>query len=172
GIYTEIKSPAWHQEQGVDISRLTMSILKKYQLDDSSKAVYVQCFDFDETKRLRKELGAKVKLIQLIAENDWQESATNYNYLKTTKGLKEVAEVAQGIGPWIPQILNLETKAPTNLVALAHSEGLAVHPYTFRRDALPVNITAEEMLNVLFNDVKIDGIFTDFTDITVDYLYQ
>lgn len=172
GIYTEIKSPAWHQEQGVDISLLTMATLRKYQLDDPDKAVYIQCFDFAETKRLRNELGAKVKLIQLIAENDWQESTTDYNYLKTQKGMKDIAAVAQGIGPWIPQVLDIKKKAPTNLVALAHNEGLAVHPYTFRKDALPTNISTQEALDLLFNDVKIDGIFTDFTDITIHYLSQ
>ncbi|MEP1385404.1 MAG: glycerophosphodiester phosphodiesterase [Paraglaciecola sp.] len=172
GFYIEIKSPAWHREQGVDISQLTMSLLRKYQLDDSDKAVYIQCFDFTETKRLRNELGAKVKLIQLIAENDWQESTTDYDYLKTPEGLKDISGVAQGIGPWIPQILDLEKKAPTNLVTMAHDLGLAVHPYTFRKDALPANVSTHEALDLLFNKAKIDGLFTDFTDITIDYLSQ
>ncbi|MEP4099399.1 glycerophosphodiester phosphodiesterase family protein, partial [Paraglaciecola sp.] len=172
GFYIEIKSPAWHREQGVDISQLTMSLLRRYQLDDSDKAVYIQCFDFTETKRLRNELGAKVKLIQLIAENDWQESTTDYDYLKTPEGLKDISGVAQGIGPWIPQILDLEKKAPTNLVTMAHDLGLAVHPYTFRKDALPANVSTHEALDLLFNKAKIDGLFTDFTDITIDYLSQ
>ncbi|MFT6345062.1 MAG: glycerophosphoryl diester phosphodiesterase, partial [Paraglaciecola sp.] len=42
GFYPEIKSPAWHREQGVDISQLVMAVLRKHQLDDADKAIYVQ----------------------------------------------------------------------------------------------------------------------------------
>ncbi|MFT2092914.1 glycerophosphodiester phosphodiesterase [Paraglaciecola sp. 2405UD69-4] len=170
GLYTEIKSPAWHQEQGVDISQLTMNILRKHQLDDPNKAVYIQCFDFLETKRIRNALGAKVKLIQLIAENDWLESTSDYDYLKTPAGLKEISQVAQGIGPWIPQLLDFDQKQATALTKLAHNEGLAVHPYTFRKDALPANISTQEALDLLFKEAQVDGIFTDFTDTVIDYL--
>ena len=172
GLYPEIKSPAWHQAQGVDISQLVMAVLRKYQLDDADKAIYVQCFDFAETQRLRNELNAKVKLIQLIAENDWHESPTDYDVLKTPTGLKAIAKVAQGIGPWIPQLVDLKTMQPTGLVKQAHIAGLQVHPYTFRKDALPASLNTPQTLDLLFKKLKIDGVFTDFTDVTVDYLNQ
>lgn len=169
GFYPEIKSPAWHQKQGVDISKLVLSMLRKHGLDNADKEIYVQCFDFAETQRLRKELGAKVKLIQLIGENDWLESPTDYEVLKTPIGLKAIAKVAQGIGPWIPQLINLETMLPTNYIKQAHNAGLQVHPYTFRKDALPVNVNAQQMLQLLFDELKVDGLFTDFTDTVVNY---
>jgi glycerophosphoryl diester phosphodiesterase len=170
GFYPEIKSPAWHREQGVDISQLVMAVLRKHQLDDADKAIYVQCFDFAETQRLRNELEVKVKLIQLIGENDWQESPTDYDFLKTPLGLEAIANVAQGIGPWIPQLIDLKTMQPTAFVKQAHIAGLQVHPYTFRKDALPDNINQKQTLNMLFNDLQVDGLFTDFTDTVVDYL--
>lgn len=170
GFYPEIKSPAWHQEQGVDISQLVMAVLRKHDLDDGDKNIYVQCFDFAETERLRNDLGAKVKLIQLIAENDWLESSTDYDVLKTSEGLAAIAQVAQGIGPWIPQLVDLKTMQSTGLVKRAHRAGLQVHPYTFRKDALPENVDTQQTLHLLFNDVKVDGLFTDFTDIVVNYL--
>lgn len=170
GFYTEIKSPAWHKKQGVDISQLVMTVLRKYQLDDADKAIYVQCFDFAETQRLRNDLKAKVKLIQLIGENDWLESPTDYNFLKTPKGLKAIAKVAQGIGPWIPQLVDLTTMQLTSLVKQAHKAGLHVHPYTFRKDALPANVDTKQALQLLFAKLKIDGLFTDHPDIVVDYL--
>ena len=170
GFYPEIKSPAWHREQGVDISQLVMVVLRKHKLDDPDKAVYLQCFDFAETQRLRNDLGAKVKLIQLIGENDWQESPTDYDFLKTPAGLKAIAKVAQGIGPWIPQLVDLKTMQPTAYVGQAHIAGLQVHPYTFRKDALPENINTRQTLQLLFKDLKVNGLFTDFTDTVVTYL--
>ncbi|MEP1445474.1 MAG: glycerophosphodiester phosphodiesterase [Paraglaciecola sp.] len=170
GFYPEIKSPAWHLEQGIDISQLVMNVLRKHNLDDANKNIYVQCFDFAETQRLRNELGAKVKLIQLIAENDWLESPTDYDVLKTTQGLEAIAKVAQGIGPWIPQLVDLKTMQSTGYVAQAHNAGLKVHPYTFRKDALPDDVTKQQALQMLFKQLKVDGVFTDFTDTVVDFL--
>jgi glycerophosphoryl diester phosphodiesterase len=172
GLYPEIKSPAWHKEQGVDISQLVMAVLRKHQLDDPNKAIYLQCFDFAETQRLRNDLNAKVKLIQLIAENDWLESPTDYDDLKTQAGLKAIAKVAQGVGPWIPQLVDLKTMQPTAFVDQAHIAGLKVHPYTFRKDALPENINTQQTLQLLFKDLKVDGLFTDFTDTVVTYLAE
>ena len=170
GFYPEIKSPAWHREQGVDISQLVMAVLRKHQLDDADKAIYVQCFDFAETQRLRNDLEVKVKLIQLIGENDWQESPTDYDFLKTPLGLEAIAKIAQGIGPWIPQLIDFKTMQPTAFVKQAHIAGLQVHPYTFRKDALPDNVNQTQTLNMLFEELKVDGVFTDFTDTVVSYL--
>lgn len=170
GLYPEIKSPAWHREQGADISVVVLQLLRKHGLDSADSKIYIQCFDFAETQRWRNELGAKMPLVQLIAENGWAESATDYDYLKSPAGLKDIAKVAQGIGPWIPQLVNLETMQPTGLVTAAHAEGLVVHPYTFRKDQLPEAIVAEQALGLLFGVLKVDGVFTDFTDVTRSFL--
>ena len=170
GFYPEIKSPAWHKKQGVDISKLVMAVLRTHQLDDADKAIYVQCFDFAETQRLRNDLSAKVKLIQLIGENDWLESPTDYDVLKTPAGLEAIAKVAQGIGPWIPQLVDLKTMQPTGFVNQAHIAGLQVHPYTFRKDALPANVNTQQILNLLFEKLKVNGLFTDFPDTVVNYI--
>jgi len=172
GFYSEIKSPAWHKEQGVDISQLVMAILRKHNLDDADKAVYVQCFDFFETQRLRNELKVKVKLVQLIGENKWQESPTDFDFLKTPLGLEAIAKVAQGIGPWIPQLVDLKTMQATGFVKQAHIAGLQVHPYTFRKDELPDDVSPKQTLNMLFEGLKVDGIFTDFTDTVVAHLAE
>jgi glycerophosphoryl diester phosphodiesterase len=172
GLYPEIKSPAWHLAEGIDISAIVLAILRKYDLDDANKPIYVQCFDFSEIKRLRQKLGAKVKLVQLIADPSWEESTTDYNYILSPAGLNEVAKYADGIGPWIPQLFDLQTMRPTHVMATAKRAGLIVHPYTFRKDELPPNISANQSLDILFKVLKVDGIFTDFTDVVVDYLDQ
>jgi len=172
GYYPEIKSPAWHQQQGVDISLIVLKMLREYGLDDANQAIYVQCFDFAEIKRLRSELGAKVKLIQLIGDNSWGEAATDYTALQTPAMLAEVAKYAQGIGPWLPQVFDLKAGQATSLVGDAHQAGLQVHPYTFRQDALPPGVTPQQILSVLFNQVKVDGLFSDFTDTVVTFLAE
>ncbi|WP_299073996.1 glycerophosphodiester phosphodiesterase [uncultured Paraglaciecola sp.] len=172
GFYPEIKSPAWHRQQGVDISKLVVAELRKHNLDDPNKAIYVQCFDFEETQRLRNELKLKAKLVQLLAENDWQESPSDYDLLKTPAGLKAIAKVAQGVGPWIPQLVDLKTLQPTGLVKQAHLAGLQVHPYTFRQDALPKGLNTQQTLQLLFTKIKVNGLFTDFTDTVVEHLAE
>ena len=172
GIYPEIKSPKWHKEQGIDISKLTVDVLNKHQLNDPDKPVYVQCFDFEELKRIRNQLAAKVKLVQLIAENSWQESDSDYTYLRTPQGLAEIAKVAQGIGPWLPHVIDINSGKTQPLMKVAHDLGLVVHPYTFRVDQLPVGLSSEQTLDLLIKQAHVDGIFTDFTDVVVEYLQR
>lgn len=165
GLYPEIKSPKWHRSQGKDISTLTIEMLDKYNLNHKSANIFLQCFDFNEIKRLKTVLKAKVKLVQLLAENNWNESDNNYDYLKSANGVNEIALYADGIGPWIPQLIDTSTQQATGLHQLAHESGLVVHPYTFRADSLPEHINEQQLLDLLFNQLKVDGIFSDHTDV-------
>jgi glycerophosphoryl diester phosphodiesterase len=46
-----------------------------------------------------------------------------------------------------------------------------MHPYTFRIDKLPDYAkTYDGLLKIFFDDLEVEGIFTDFTDLTFDYL--
>ena len=57
------------------------------------------------------------------------------------------------------------------LVKDAHAAGLVVHPYTVRSDALPKHCPSMEALHAaLFRGAGIDGVFTDFTDVTRAWL--
>jgi glycerophosphoryl diester phosphodiesterase len=59
----------------------------------------------------------------------------------------------------------------TDLVANAHALGLAVHPYTFRADALPDYADSlEDALRIFLVDAGVDGVFTDFPDRAVAFL--
>ena len=64
----------------------------------------------------------------------------------------------------------MQTMQPTGLVKRAHEAGLDVHPYTFRQDALPQGISSQQALDLLFKQLKVDGLFTDFTDTVVNYV--
>ncbi len=175
GIYPEIKQPKWHRAQGHDISRIVVPILLRHGYATKTDACFLQCFELAEVKRLRQEIGWRGRLIMLIEAKAKGEDGTDFAQLCTAGGLRELAKVADGIGPAIGRIVSWPAAgaAPkfTDLVALAHAEKLAVHPYTIRRDDLPKNCPSVEALHTaLFRDAKIDGVFTDFTDITLAWL--
>lgn len=169
GIYPEVKSPAWHRSEGVDLSPLLLETLAEYGYTERDDDVFVQCFDATETRRIREQLGCRLPLVQLIAENDWGESATDYDALKTPQGLADVAEYADGIGPWIGQLYTLADidgePVSTGLVAAAHAAGLTVHPYTFRADQLAPGFDSfASMVGWFAESLGVDGLFTDFPD--------
>ncbi|MDP9126605.1 MAG: glycerophosphodiester phosphodiesterase, partial [Pseudomonadota bacterium] len=112
-----------------------------------------------------------------------------FGALLTPDGLAEVKTYADGIGPWKPQVMNLtvapypatnadgtpyvgkladvNTIAPTSLIADAHKAGLFVHTYTFRNEAKYLagvykGDPAAEYL--AFFRAGIDGVFTDFSN--------
>ncbi len=171
GIYPEIKRPAWHREEGVDITPLFLKVLRDFGYTSYEDPVYVQCFDAAELVRIRKNHDCELKLIQLIGENDWQESNTDYDRLRTTRGLRQLAKTVDGIGPWVNRLFRVGAAGvirDSGLVARAHQAGLAVHPYTFRKDDLPAGFkTFEDLLEFTMDQLNIDGLFTDFPDLVV-----
>lgn len=169
GIYPEIKRPAWHREQGVDITPLVLAVLAEHGYESHTDPVYLQCFDADELQRIRNEYRSSLKLIQLIGENDWDESNTNYDALRTARGLRRIAKSVDGIGPWVNRLYRVAANGDirdSGLVARAHAAGLAVHPFTFRQDDLPPGFSDfDALLDYTIRELNIDGLFTDFPDI-------
>lgn len=173
GIYPEIKSPAFHRGEGKDISVAVLSVLKTYGYDEQQDSVFLQCFDAAELQRIHNELlpamNMNVALVQLLG------TGPEFRASLTPAGMKMVASYAGGIGPSMQLIVAPGSVAGklqiTNLVELAHDLGLFVHPYTFRRDLLP-DYAADygELLEIFLNDIGVDGVFTDFPDLTVEYI--
>jgi glycerophosphoryl diester phosphodiesterase len=176
GIYPEIKAPAWHRAQGQDISAIVLGVLADYGYADLDDGVFLQCFDWNETQRIRGELGWRGRLVQLLGDNEWHEAPdVDYDALRTREGLAAIAEVAQGIGPSMHHVVSgIDAGGRplvTDLVANAHALGLAVHPYTFRADALPDYADSlEDALRIFLVDAGVDGVFTDFPDRAVAFL--
>lgn len=160
GIYSEIKSPAWHWREGHDISKVVLEVLARYGYRTKADAVYLQCFEFAEVKRLRAELGYRGRLVQLLGDDAEGKS------LSTPAGLAEVAKFADGIGPALNLVVRFEAGGEhrlTDLVAAAHAVSLEVHPYTFRADDLPKYAASlDELLRIFLREAQVDGVFTDF----------
>src|SRR5210317_2181827 len=51
GVYPEIKRPAWHREQGIDLSSALLDVLAEHGYQDPGDPVFVQCFDARELQR-------------------------------------------------------------------------------------------------------------------------
>lgn len=170
GIYPEIKRPAWHRNEGIDITGMLLGLLDENGFSARGDPVFVQCFDASELRRVRNDLGSDLPLIQLIGENAWGESDTDYEQLKNPESLMQLAEVADGIGPWLGQLYTLADidgqPVSTGMVSAAHAAGLLVHPYTFRADELPQGFASfDETIGWFAGTLGIDGFFTDFPDL-------
>ena len=176
GIYPELKAPWFHTAEGKDIAKIVLSILNRYGYTNKNDRCYLQCFDPACLKDLRGRLKCGLKMIQLIADNSWNETpGVDYNSMLTFEGLKKISTYADGVGPWT-ELISIEDKKnstvkKTDFVDHAHSLGLAVHPYTFRADDLPPwadNFTV--YLDFFFSTMHVDGVFTDFPDQGIQYL--
>ncbi|EPT7033006.1 glycerophosphodiester phosphodiesterase [Cronobacter malonaticus] len=189
GIYPEIKAPWFHHQEGKDIAAKTLETLKKYGYTTKQDKVYLQCFDANELKRIKNELepkmGMDLKLVQLIAYTDWNETQekqadgkwVNYRYDWMFKpgAMKQIAQYADGIGPdYHMLVAEGSTKDHVTLADMAkeaHASHLQVHPYTVRADQLPVYATdVNQLYDVLYNKAEVDGLFTDFPDKAVSFL--
>jgi len=159
GIYPEIKMPQWHAEQGIDLATLVLDRLESYGYLEQGSRIYLQCFDADTLRTVRRRAGPALPLIQLLSSRTMPDAAL----------LGEIAGYANGIGPSLKLIwrgIRADGRYDlTNLVDEAHARGLEVHPYTFRVDELPDGCTDfDELLRLFISDLGIDGLFTDFTD--------
>jgi len=176
GVFTDIKRPAFHRKAGQDTSRIVLETFARHGYASKSDAVYLQCFDWNETQRIRNELGYRGRLIQLLTENAWNEAPdVDYDELKTAEGLGQIAKVADAIGPWMAQVVTGADKNGklniTLLAATAQDLGLEVYPYTLRADALPPYAkTFDQALEIFLVEIGADGVFTDQPDQAVAFI--
>jgi len=175
GIYPEIKQPAFHRQEGKDISTAVVAMLKDYGYTSKDSKVFLQTFDFDELTVLHNEIlpaaGIDLNLVQLIG------GPGAYPWMFETDGMSKLAELADGIGPSYHLVIERSSSPDdikvTELVARAHDAGMVVHPYTFRLDPgqIPGYATSfDELLELHLFEAGIDGLFTDFPDRVVQFL--
>jgi glycerophosphoryl diester phosphodiesterase len=100
---------------------------------------------------LKHKFKTKIPLTQLVADNSWGESSTDYDYMRTEKGISEVKTYANGMGVWIKHL-----KKEPHFIKNIKDAGLLLHVYTLRPER--VN---KETLNIF---KKADGIFSDSPD--------
>tara|TARA_R110002049_G_scaffold616_7_gene3550 strand:+ start:10297 stop:11277 length:981 start_codon:yes stop_codon:yes gene_type:complete len=161
GIYPEIKDPEFHKKEGKNLTEIVLKTLADYGYKTKKDNCILQCFNAKELERIRKNLNSDLFLVQLI------------EFSEEAKKLAHFATYADGIGPWYKQVLDKKEDGNwqfTALVSDAHKLGLKVHPYTFRADQLDEFSSFNEMMQTLLIDANVDGAFTDFPDLVVNFL--
>ena len=191
GLYVETKAPWFHKQEGKDISRATLEVLKKYGYTSRESNVLFQTFDYPDLKyvkdTLMPELGVDLKTVILITGNDSHETYElkdgkwepyDFNYLLNPDNFAEISNYADGMGPAYNMLFDLEKTTKdhiviNDLVKNAHAHGMVVHPYTVRADALPEYATdVNELYQAILIDADADGVFTDFPDLGVAFLQK
>ena len=180
-----------NKTMGKDISKATLEVLKKYGYTTKDSNVIFQTFDYPDLKyvvdTLMPKMDMSLKTVALIGKNDWGETYElkdgkwepfDFNYLLNPKNYPEIAKYATGLGPTYEQLFNLEKTTKdhivvNDLVKNAHINGIIVHPYTVRADALPKYCTdVNELYQAILIDADADGLFTDFPDLGVNFLNE
>jgi glycerophosphoryl diester phosphodiesterase len=167
GIFLEIKKPAWHREQGVDLPSRVLAELADLSNLLERIPVFLACFDADELRKIHKKVDPGFTIIQLLSSKTLIDAGL----------LADIAAYANGIGPSIQLIYQGKHSAGqprlTDLVRQAHALGLGVYPYTFRADDLPDGMeTFEELLELFIVRLEVDGLISDFTDRVVAFRQQ
>jgi glycerophosphoryl diester phosphodiesterase len=182
GVYPETKHPTYFRSLGLPLEEPLVRTLTRNGLNRPNAPVFVQSFETGNLRALDDELD--VPLVQLLdarARKPVGDPRT-YGELATPEGLRSIAEYANGVGPSkdyiVPRNPDQSSAAPTSFVEDAHFAGLAVHPYTFRREnaflplelrssADPAGIGNLEAEIRRFVELGVDGFFTDNPDIGV-----
>lgn len=165
GVYVEVKRPAWHRAQGKDPAKAVVEMLGQFGYREKEDACFIQCFEFDEVQRIRKELAWKGGLVQLLGGKKPGEGNSDFVRFRTPEGLKDLATWVDGIGPSINDVVTGSSPGElriTNLVRDAHAAGLEVHPYTANADGLPKWAASYRELIAALREAGVDGYFTDF----------
>jgi glycerophosphoryl diester phosphodiesterase len=176
GIYPETKHPSYFTSIGLPHEAPLLALLTKYGHADKKAPVFIQSFEVENLKAIRGK--TKLRLIQLMDEKGSPPDRSDLTYpqMATADGLKIIATYADGIGPnkamVIPRSLIGNLGTPTTLVTDAHKAGLAVHPWTFRRENYFLPLGQKSGIDPRdIGDVKaemqaflaagVDGIFSD-----------
>ncbi len=138
GIYPETKHPSYFTSIGLPHEAPLLAMLEKHGFTGKDDPLFIQSFEVGNLKALRGK--TKLRLIQLMSKDDGpaDDPTVTYATMATPAGLKEIASYADGIGVEkamvIPRTMLGNLGEPTSLVADAHTVGLDVHVWTFRRE--------------------------------------
>ena len=214
GVYPETKHPTYHADLGLPLERRLVKVLDRAGWNSRRAPVFIQSFEQSNLKLLDRL--TKVRLVQLVDANDvapdgtityaapfdrpydWTVSgdpvlqSRTFGFFVTDKGLEEISEYADGIGPWKPYIVSSRAIAlnpdgsvadangdglvnetdrvllpPTDLVERVHDHGLLIHTWTFRNEQrrLASDFGGNPVNEyLLFYELGVDGVFSDFPD--------
>ncbi|MBX9694777.1 MAG: glycerophosphodiester phosphodiesterase [Cyanobacteria bacterium] len=180
GLYPEAKHPSYFAKIGLPTEAKLVDTLKQNGYVDRKAPVYIQCFEVECLKKLRKM--TELSLVQLIDEKgqpyDWvcRKDPRTFPDMIKPENLAEIASYAQGIGPnknlILPRDRDGKLLKPTDLVENAHKAGLVVHPWTFRNENefLPADLRSNETAPGSYGNAKKE--YRQFFDLHVDGVFS
>ncbi|WP_130013640.1 glycerophosphodiester phosphodiesterase family protein [Serinicoccus sediminis] len=145
GLYVELKHPTHFAAAGLPLEERMLADLEAAGLTGPEAPVWVQCFEPGSLRRLREELGCRLRQVllatapqdvpaDLVAAGD----PRTYAELLSPEGLAGLVGYVDGLGPRKQMVLPWSPDGtlgePTPLVADAHAAGLVVHAWTFRAE--------------------------------------
>jgi glycerophosphoryl diester phosphodiesterase len=170
GLYPELKFPAFHRDHGHDIAAAVIAVLDRHGLPSDDLPVWLQCFEAGTLQALRAAHGDRFTLVQLLAERDWAGyEHVDWDAMWTTEGLDAIAAYAAGIGPPFARLVERtdDGVVPSAQFRAARERGLAVHPFTFRRESMPEGVPLEAMLGLFIHELRVEALFTDHPGVAV-----
>jgi glycerophosphoryl diester phosphodiesterase len=176
GLYVEVKEPAFHEKEGKPIMETVIEMLSRYGYNSENANVILQIFDYEAVKKSRA-LGWKADLAMLV-DMDGQmlvDDKAVHKWLLTEEGVREVSKYASIYAPWFSHLAEPTADGKSYVLApcirWAHDAGMKLHTWTYRADSLPKGFSSEdEVFEVAFEQIKVEGIFSDFPDHVIGYL--
>jgi Glycerophosphoryl diester phosphodiesterase len=176
GVYVEVKEPAFHDKEGQDALQATIDLLTKYGYNTPDSKAILQMFDYEAVVAARQK-GWKGELAMLVDEEGQalKDDKERHKWLLTPEGIAELSKHATIYAPWFSHIavpdVDGKSYKISDIVEQARKHGMKVHTWTHRVDSPPKGFkNSDEMLDVVFGKVKLDGVFSDFPDNAINYL--
>jgi len=170
GIYPELKQPGFHRKEGKDLARIVLALLDRHGYRTKADPIFLQCFEAGENVRIRRELGCRLRMIQLLGNEDWLKDGVPD--AEVARQLKEIATYADGIGPTLTALFaaarNGDDVSVRPVVQMARELGLRIHPWTFRADQVAKPFRSFEEMHRASFQAGFDGACTDFPDRTLE----
>lgn len=189
GIFTELKSPWFHEREGKDLSSAVYDALARNGYRTREDRCRVMSFDANALERIRTEVapahGVDVPLTQLITHTDGHETYErlpdgnwgnySYDWMFEPEAMERIALYADGIGPDLRMLIDPTSTIGdirfTRMARDAHDAGLYVTPWTARADDLPPYAAhINELFEALLVESGVEGIITDFPDLGVKFV--
>lgn len=148
-LLVELKSPAYHQEQGKPLEEPVLAVLERFGCTTPECGVILQSFEEQSLQRLRTTLGTRLPLFYLTA------------HPLSARQIEEVSTYADGIAASRWLIEDGEGKAVNRgrLVASCHRRGLKLFVWTMGQD--------ERAVRRMFWRYRVDGVITDNPDVAI-----
>ena len=191
GVYPETKSPSHFASLGLALEVPLVASCHRVGWDSPESPVFLQSFEVGNLQQLAQL--TRLPRVQLLDAQGQPEDfrrrgqATSYRQMSGEHGLDGIATYAQVIGPdkrlmgWSSSGIDAGLQAGAVLVERARQRGLAVHPYTFRRENafLPASLRRADASGAVvpggsgdleaelaaFLALGIDGFFVDHPEV-------